>query len=46
MHIFGLEVRRAQQEEEMTQTRCFKCGTEIYIYNDNLRVYNYCPSCK
>jgi len=45
MHIFGLEIRRDQREDEMTMVTCFRCARDYVVSKDNLRAYNYCSSC-
>ena len=46
MHLFGLEIRKDRRVKEMTAVTCFRCAKDFMISQENLRAYNYCPSCK
>ena len=46
MHIFGLEIKKDDRVKEMTTVTCYRCAIEFKVSSDNLRVYNYCVSCK
>jgi hypothetical protein len=46
MYALGLEIRRDRREKKYSMLSCYKCGKITWVAKDNLRVYNYCTSCK
>ena len=34
------------KKPKLTQVRCFSCGVALWLSKNNLRVINYCTSCR
>ncbi len=35
-----------RKEPKRTQVRCFGCSVDLWLSEENLRVINYCTSCR
>jgi len=47
MMLFGLELRKApEREARIVDVACTHCGRSYRVAVGNLRVGNYCTSCK
>ena len=46
MYLFGLELRRDRRTKDVVMVTCSRCSKDYVISADNMRVPNYCPSCK
>lgn len=46
MYLLGLEIRKDRREKKYSMKACYGCGRIVWITQANLRVYNYCGSCK
>lgn len=49
MFLLGLEIRKDRQdrkEKNLSMVSCYHCGRVISVTKENLRVANFCSSCR
>ena len=46
MHLLGLEIRKDRREKKYSMKACYRCGKVIWIAKEQLRVNNYCSTCR
>jgi hypothetical protein len=45
MKLFGFEITKLDNKAETKTVTCYHCAKEFKTGINNIRAYNYCPSC-